>query len=486
MPRNVRNVIDGSSRSPTEEQVLQKYSPRDGSLLYEFGAGGTRDADAAVSSARRAFDDGRWSRLSAQRRKEVLYRLAELVRENSEEFALLESLDTGKPIRNALGFDVPAAADTIQFNAEAIDKLYSQVYASDRTSLLFGLRRPIGVVAGIVGWNFPLLLAASKVGPALATGNSLVLKPSELTSLSAARLAELAIHAGIPDGVFNVVHGDARVGQLLAHSNDVDLVTFTGSSRTGKSLLVASGNSNMKRLLLECGGKSPNIVFDDSPDLNLVADAVINRAFYNQGQVCTASSRLLVQRGIRDELVSHLVQKFVHLIPSDPLDPKTEYGAVVSLGHKNKILDYLDIGKCEGAKLIQQAKATTAHEQGFYVNPAIFDCVKPEHRIAQEEIFGPVLSILTFTDEEEAVSLANSTSYGLSAILWTRDLGRAHRVIHGVRAGWIVVNSTASPTGGPTPGVLCVGGHKESGLGAEGGIEGLDHYTTRTAVQLFV
>ena len=280
----VQNFVNGRWTGEPGGKVLDKYGPRDGRLLCRFGAGRVQEADEAVAIARKAFEDGRWSRITTDRRKAVLYKLASLIKKHAEELALLESLDVGKPITGALGFDVPAAVATLRYSAEAADKLYGKVYGADQSSLSYELRRPMGIVAGIIGWNFPLLLAATKIGPALATGNCLILKPSELTSLSAARVAELAMEAGVPEGVFNVIHGAGTIGAALALHQDVDVVTFTGSSQTGKQLLVASGQSNMKRLILECGGKAPNIIFDDSPDLESIADAIVHRMFWNQGQ----------------------------------------------------------------------------------------------------------------------------------------------------------------------------------------------------------
>jgi acyl-CoA reductase-like NAD-dependent aldehyde dehydrogenase len=482
----VRNFVDGRWQSNERGETLKKYSPRDGRLLCRFGAGEPRDVDEAVASARRAFEDGRWSGLPLERRKAVLHKLALLIEKHSDELALLECLDVGKPISDALNVDVPTAAGIIRYSAEAADKLHGKVYAVDRSSLSYQLYRPIGTVAGIVGWNFPLVLAAGKIGPILATGNSLILKPSELTSFSTARVAELAIEAGVPEGVLNVIHGGALVGATLAHHRDVDLVTFTGSSRTGKKVLIAAGESNMKRTLLECGGKAPNVVFDDSPDLEAVADAIVTSAFRNQGQVCTASSRLLIQSGIKDELLPIVIRKASALRPGDPLKPQTQFGALVSQDHKQRVLDYIDSGEREGARKAYQPDSPPPHEGGFYVPPVIFDDVSPEQTIAQEEIFGPVLSVIAFRNEAEAIRIANNTSYGLSAILWTRDLGRAHRLTQAIKAGWVIVNATAKPVGGPGEGILSVGGHKESGIGTEGGIEGLEAYTNKTAVQLFV
>jgi acyl-CoA reductase-like NAD-dependent aldehyde dehydrogenase len=481
----VRNFVDGRW-SESRGSALAKLGPRDGRLLYQLGAGETQDVDEAVAAARRAYDDGRWSQAPVQRRKEVLLKLASLIEAHREELALLECLDVGKPISDALGTDVVAAAGAIRFSAEAIDKFYGKVYADDQTSLSFQLRRPLGVVAGITGWNFPLLLACGKIGPVLATGNCLILKPSELTSLSASCVAELAIEAGVPEGVFNVIHGGAGVGSAMAHHEQVDLLTFTGSTRTGRELLIAAGKSNMKRLILECGGKAPNVVFDDCPDLAAVADAVVARAFWNQGQVCTAGSRLLVQEGVRADLLRLIIERTSALSLGDPLKTDTKNGAVVSQNHKRKILDYILAGEREGATLAFQSGSSAPFAGGFYVAPVIFDQVSPDHRIAQEEIFGPVLCVLPFRDESEAIRIANGTLYGLSAIIWTKDLGRAHRVTRSINAGWIVVNATDKPVGGPGVGVLSVGGHKQSGVGIEGGLEGLEEYTIRTAVQWFV
>jgi acyl-CoA reductase-like NAD-dependent aldehyde dehydrogenase len=482
----VRNLVGGQSVSAGGSEAVSKLSPRDGRLLCQFGAGTQQDVDSAVTVARRAFADGRWSKLSVQRRAEALNALAGLLAANMEEFALLESLDTGKPISDALKFDVPHAVAALRAAAAAGDKLAGQIYGVDATSLSYQSRRPLGVVAGIVGWNFPLVLAVEKIGPALITGNTLVLKPSELTSLSAARLAGLALQAGVPEGVLNVIHGAGNVGAQLSRHADVDMVTFTGSSRTGKALLVASGESNMKRLMLECGGKAPNIVFADAPDLAAVADGVVARAFWNQGEVCTASSRLLVHEDIKDELLLLVIARAAALAPGDPLKADTRFGALVSAGHKEKVLGYVADGAREGASLIYQSPARDPLPGGYYVAPVIFDKVSARHKIAQEEIFGPVLSVLSFRDDEEAVRIANGTMYGLSAILWTKDLSRAHRVSQAIDAGWIIVNATARPSGGPGPGTLSIGGHKQSGLGTEGGLDGLKSYTRESAIQFFV
>lgn len=483
---DVRNFIDGQWKKGRCSEPFNKYSPRDGSLLYRFLAAQRNDVDEALTSARHAFKDGRWSKLSAQRRKLVLQKLAALIEQHGEELALLECLDVGKPIKDALDVDIPMAAALIKYNAEAVDKLFGKVYSNDHSSLSYDLHRPRGVIAAIIGWNFPLVLAAAKIGPALAMGNSLVIKPSELTSLSASRVAELALKAGVPKGVLNVIHGDATVGAALAHHREVDLVSFTGSSPTGKKLLVAAGESNMKRTILECGGKAPNIVFEDCPNLNAVADAIVARAFWNQGEVCTASSRLLVQESIKEELLRRVIQKTSELEIGDPLKPDTRFGALVSQGHRRKVLEYIATGEREGARVVHQSLSPPPFEEGFYISPVIFDQVSPDQKIAQHEIFGPVLVVISFSSEDEAINIANQTLYGLSAIVWTKDLGRAHRVTQRIDAGWVVVNATSKPVGGAGLGVLPIGGHKESGIGVEGGLEGLEAYTIRTAVQLFV
>jgi len=481
----VRNLVDGKSCEGSGSP-LQKYSPRNGEPLYTFPAGSKADVDAAVSSARTAFSNGSWSSQPVTFRKEALLRLADLIDRNTEQLALLECLDVGKPISDVLSGDIPTACSILRYCAEAADKVHGKVYGVDASSLSYQLHRPIGVVGGIVGWNFPLVLAAGKIGPALVAGNCLVLKPSELTPLSTSFVAQLAIEAGIPPGVLNVVNGDSTVGAAFAYHTGIDIVSFTGSSQTGKKLLIASGESNMKRMILECGGKAPSIVFDDAPDLDAVADAVVARAFWNQGQVCTASSRLLVQKNIKERLLEKVVARTSALRLGDPLLPETTSGAVVSREHMQKVQRYIDVGRQEGAHLAYRSDSTSPHREGFYVPPVIFDEVVTEHRIAQEEIFGPLLAVMSFEDEEDAVRIANSTIYGLSATLWTKDLGRAHRVTQGVRAGWIVINATAQARGGPAEGVVSVGGHRESGMGTEGGLEGIEAYTDKTAVQMFV
>jgi acyl-CoA reductase-like NAD-dependent aldehyde dehydrogenase len=482
---DIRDFVEGRWQARDQEAPLRKYSPRDGTLLYEFHPADPEGVDAAITAARRAVNDGRWHRKTLDQRKESLHRLASLLEANREDLALRECLDVGKPINDALNIDIPLASGIIRYNAEAIDKLQAAVYPADSSCLSYQLRRPVGVVAAIIGWNFPVVLAAQKVGPALAAGNSLVLKPSELTCLSVSRLAELAMEAGVPEGVLNVVHGGPAVGDRLARHKDVDLLTFTGSSQTGKKLLVAAGESNMKRLLLECGGKAPNLVFEDCPPLEAVADAVVGRAFWNQGEVCSASSRLLVQESIKDRLLDLVIERTQTLRPEDPLRAEARFGALVSEAHKRKVLAYIASAQADGAQVAFQGTLTAPVAAGFYVPPTILDRVQSHHRVAQEEIFGPVLSVMSFRDEEEAIRLANGTTYGLTATAWTQDAARALRMTQAICAGEVVVNATAEPRGGPGIGSVPVGGLKESGIGVEGGLAGVEAYTSHTAVQIF-
>jgi acyl-CoA reductase-like NAD-dependent aldehyde dehydrogenase len=391
-------------------------------------------------------------------------------------------LDVGKPITVALNGDIPTVAHQIRSSADLADKLLSPS-SKDGSNSIEQIRKPMGVVAAIIGWNFPLSLAASKLGPALVMGNSLVLKPSEFTSLSASRLAELAIEAGMPPGVFNVVHGAGKsVGSALSLHDDVRLMSFTGSSATGKQIMIAAGQSNMKRVILECGGKCPYLVFDDcAEDLDYIAADIVGDAFANQGAVCSSSTRLLVQETLLEKLLPKVIAETEKLIPQDPLNPDTSFGALINEAHLNKVLAYIDSGKQEGAKLLtggQRVEVATSEggRGGYYIKPAIFTEVDPEQKIAQEEIFGPVLSVFTFKDEAEAVQLANNSRYGLSAAVATTNLSRAHRLIQNIDTGVVVVSSTATPGAG---GFADIGAepHRESGMGVESGLAGLMAYS---------
>lgn len=484
---HVAHFIDGSHVDCIGVTQIKKLSPRDGCPLYQFGAGNTEIVEQAVICARQAFDNGPWRELPVQQRKQVLQKLADLIEAHKEDFALYDCLDVGKPISQALG-DVAWAASVLRECAEGADKLSP---SASIDGLNYQVRKPIGVVGAIVGWNFPLVLAAQKVGPALMMGNSLVLKPSEFSALSARLLATLAVEAGVPAGVFNVVQGAGpTVGAAMAHHADINLLTFTGSSATGKQLMQAAGQSNMKRLMLECGGKSPYIVFDDCPkDLDSIAQDIVDTAFSNQGQVCVAGTRLLIHENVKSQLLPKVMEYAAQLKPGDPLDPNTNFGALINKTQLDKVRAYIDSGINEGARLIQGGNAVSvntggADNQGYYLEPAIFDQVQPHHKIAQEEIFGPVLSVFTFKDEAEAIRLANDTCYGLAAYAATENLGRAQRLGQQLNAGMISIIGSSTPADR----FLFLGaeGHRESGFGHEGGLAGLLQYTASSSVHLFI
>ena len=496
----IRNFINGVYINHPGDKSITKYSPRDGSLLYEFAAGDAADVDQAVASAREAFEDSRWRGLSALQRKSVLHKLADLVDSHREELALYECLDVGKPITKALEDDISRVTSYLRYNADMADKLRSPS-GPEGKDFFYQLRKPIGVVGGIIGWNYPLTLAAMKVGPALAMamGNSLVLKPSEFSSLSASRLAELAIEAGVPPGVFNVVHGAGTiVGAALAHHPDVNLLTFTGSSATGKQMMIAAGKSNMKRVILECGGKSPYIVFDDCPnDLDSLAADIVEKAFPNQGALCVSSTRLLIQenpqrssgKSLKEQLLPKIVALTKEIKPQDPLSSDTTFGALINEVHMNKVLGYIESGKEEGAQLICGGQRVNVETEGsvnggYYISPAIFDKVDPNQKIAQEEIFGPVLSVFTFKDEDEAIRVANNSRFGLAAYAATENLGRAYRLAQKLNVGYLSTIGTSAIDDSDDEMAFDIEPHKESGFGPEGGLAGLAAYTVSSAVYL--
>jgi gamma-glutamyl-gamma-aminobutyraldehyde dehydrogenase/4-guanidinobutyraldehyde dehydrogenase/NAD-dependent aldehyde dehydrogenase len=465
--------IDGRFLPARSGRTFDCVSPIDGAVIASIAAGAQEDVDDAVRSARRAFEAGRWASERPENRKRKLRRFAELILEHLDELALLETLDVGKPIRDSLSLDIPKSANCVAYYAEAVDKLYDEIGPTGPDNLHLITREPVGVVAAIVAWNYPLYGATFKLGPALAAGNSVVLKPSENSPLTALRVAELAIEAGIPEGVLNVVPGFGETaGRALGLDMDVDCVSFTGSVEVGKLFLRYAGESNMKRVSLECGGKSPNIVLADYPDLDEAAREAATGIFYNAGQVCNAGSRLLVQRAIHDEFVEKVARLAADLRPGDPLDPQTRLGAVVNSSQMGRILDYVRVGAREGARLRLGGTQARAESGGFYVEPTLFEGVSNRMRIAQEEIFGPVLSTIVFDDVEEAVQIANDTIFGLAAGLWTSNLDVAHRVARRLRSGTVWINNY-DESGLTSP----FGGYKQSGVGRDKSLHAIEKYT---------
>jgi acyl-CoA reductase-like NAD-dependent aldehyde dehydrogenase len=448
-------------------------NPANGKILAQVASCDAPDVDAAVTAARRAFEAGHWSRRAPAARKKVLLRFAELIRKHREELALTETLDMGKPITDSLKIDIPAAANCIAWYAEAIDKVYDEVAPTAHDTLALITREAVGVVGAIVPWNFPLLMASWKLGPALATGNSIVLKPSEKSPLTALRVAELAIEAGVPEGVLNVVPGFGyTAGEALAMHMDVDCITFTGSTRVGKAMLEYSGKSNMKRVWLECGGKAPNVVLGDVAEIERAANAAAYGIFFNQGEMCSAASRLVVHEEIADAMLEKIVEIGRFMAPGDPLDPKTRLGAIVDQVQLNTVLGYIESGRKEGAEVRLGGNRVLKESGGYFVEPTVFAKVAPGMKIAREEIFGPVLSAITFRDVEEAVRIANDVNYGLTAAVWTRDINTAHKVAKSLRAGTVYVNCYDSDDI-----TVPFGGFKQSGIGRDKSLHALDKYT---------
>lgn len=468
-----RAFIQGEYTAAADGAQFDCISPIDGRLLAQVASCDQADAERAVASARAAFDAGSWAQLAPAKRKAIMIRFAELLEAHAEELALLETLDMGKPIGDSLTVDIPGAARALRWSGEAIDKIYDEVAATPHDQLGLVTREPVGVVAAIVPWNFPLMMACWKLGPALATGNSVVLKPSEKSPLTAIRIAQLAIDAGIPAGVLNVLPGYGHtVGKALALHMDVDTLVFTGSTRVAKQLMIYAGESNMKRVWLEAGGKSPNIVFADAPDLQAAAQAAAGAIAFNQGEVCTAGSRLLVERSIKARFLPMVVEALKGWKPGNPLDPATNVGALVDIQQLNTVLGYIDAGRQAGAQVLIGGQRTLEETGGLYVEPTIFDGVDNAMKIAQEEIFGPVLSVISFDSVEEAVAIANDTPYGLAAAVWTADLSKAHRTARALRAGSVWVNQY---DGGDMTAPF--GGFKQSGNGRDKSLHAFDKYT---------
>ena len=464
--------IDGAYVDAQSGETFDCVNPANGQVLTAIASCEAADVDRAVAAARRAFDDGRWSDLPPVVRKKKLLRFAELILQHKDELALLETLDMGKPIGDSLAIDIPAAAKCIAWYAETADKTYDEIAPTGPSALGLITREPLGVVAAVVPWNFPLLMAAWKIGPALATGNTMIVKPAEQSPLTALRVAELATEAGIPDGVFNVVPGFGETaGRALGLHMDVDCVTFTGSIEVAKMFLKYAGESNMKRVSCECGGKTPNIIMSDCPDLDAAAKAAAFGIFFNQGEVCNAGSRLLVEAGIKDRVLDKIEEIAQKMQPGEPLDPRTRMGAIVDQTQLDRVLGYIEAGKEGGAELKFGGRRARADSGGYYVEPTVFDNVDSGMKIAQEEIFGPVLSTITFKDADDAVRIGNDTIYGLAAAVWTRDLATAHKTARRLRAGTVWVN--CFDHGDIT---VPFGGFKESGFGRDKSLHALDKY----------
>ena len=472
-------IIDGKAHH-ARGAALEIVNPATGQSMAQVPSCNEDDIALAVQSARAAFKSGVWRNMPRAQRKKILLKLAALIQDNLYDLALLETLNMGKPIAETLYYDIPESAHSFAWYAELLDKQYDEVAPTDSTALATITRHPLGVVAAVVPWNYPLMMASWKLAPALAAGNSVILKPADATPLTAIRLGELALEAGIPAGVLNIVPGTGpEAGQALGLHPDVDCLTFTGSTATGKRFMHYSSQSNLKQIWLECGGKSPHIIFDDCPNLDKAAQAASVGIFNNQGEVCIAGSRLYVQRGIYDAFMTRLLEQARTMQPANPLHPDTVMGAMVSKAHCDSVLRYIQSGKDEGATLITGGEQVHTESGGFFIAPTIFEAPHQQLRILQEEIFGPVLTVSVFDSEAEALSMANNHQYGLGAGLWTSNITRAHRCAQQLESGLVWINCYFNSNL-----AIPFGGVKQSGFGRDKSAHAMDKYTSLKATWL--
>jgi len=440
IPLPCNAVIDGKARPAADGKTFDTVNPATGQVIARIASCGKAEVDHAVQKARDAFNAGVWSRLHPSERKKAMRRLVKLMRRNVHELAVLETIESGKPIFDVETVDIPEALHCLEWHAEAADKIYGQTAPAGDGVVAMIVRQPVGVVACVLPWNFPILMLAWKIGPALAEGNSVIVKPAEQTNMSTLRIAELAVEAGIPAGVFQVVTGPGEItGRELGMHPDINMVAFTGSTAIGRKFLEYSARSNLKGVVLECGGKNPCVVLEDAENLDVVAQHAAQSVFWNMGENCSSNSRLIVHEKIKDRLLQEIVGRVRDWPTGDPLDPAHRLGAIVSNEQFDTIMGYIDKGVAEGASLVTGGKAIE-NNGGWFIEPTIFDGVKPEMTIAREEIFGPVLSVITVSSDEEAVRVANDTEFGLAASVFSANLGRAHRVARDIRAGTVTIN----------------------------------------------
>lgn len=475
-----RLFIGGEWRESAAGRTFDTINPATGEVLTQVAEASATDVDAAVVAARNTFDNiaGPWRKMSASERGRLLWRIADGLERNIDELSELETLDNGKPISESRYVDLPMVVDVLRYYAGWATKIHGETVNTFESALTYTVREPVGVVGAIVAWNFPLLLASWKLGPALACGNTVVLKPAEQTPLTALRFAELARETGLPDGVLNVITGGPDVGAELVRHPGIDKIAFTGSTSVGKEIMRGAADS-LKRVTLELGGKSPNIVFADA-DIDAAVKGAMNGIFYGKGELCSAGSRLFVESRVRDEFMGKLLERTKKMQPGDPLDPKTRLGAIVSEQQMNQVLGYVAKGRNEGAELLLGGnRAHVGNGNGFFVEPTIFGNVKNDMCIAQEEIFGPVLATLTFDDVDQVAALANQVTYGLASAVWTRDIKKAHQLARRLKAGTVWINTYTLMDA-----ALPFGGYKQSGFGRELGAQALEHYTEVKTVWL--